>query len=49
VTVDELVRAVNIALGREPASACTAVDADGNGDVTIAELVTAVGRLLEGC
>jgi YVTN family beta-propeller protein len=49
VTVNELVRSVSIALGRQPAGACEAADMDGDGRVTIAELVAAVDRFLTGC
>lgn len=49
VTIDELLLAVNIALGRRPVSACTAVDRNGSGEVTIDELIAAVSNALEGC
>jgi hypothetical protein len=49
VTVEELVRGVNIALGLRPVSSCPAADADGNGAVTVAELVQAVNASLFGC
>jgi len=49
VTVDDLVLAVNIALGSQPVARCAAVDRDGNGVVSVAELVTAVTRALNGC
>ena len=49
VTIDELLRAVGIALGRIPRDSC--VDADRNGDrtVTVDELVGAVRIALVGC
>lgn len=49
VTVDDLILAVNIALGSQPASRCMAADGNGDGDVTVAELITAVNRALGGC
>jgi len=49
VTVDELVRAVNIALGSGAIGSCTAADRNGNGSVTVDELVGAVGAALSGC
>jgi len=49
VRVDELVRAVAIALGAQPLQTCRAADADADGSVSIGELVRAVGRALEGC
>jgi hypothetical protein len=49
VTIDELVAGVNIALGRAATSACPELDEDGNGAVSITELVTAVKNALDGC
>jgi hypothetical protein len=49
VTVDELVRAVTIALGTFPVEECTAVDGNGDGVVTVDELVVAVNNALSGC
>lgn len=49
VTVDELIRAVNIGLGSVPAEQCIAADADANQMVTINEIVAAVDRALRGC
>jgi hypothetical protein len=49
VTVNELVVAVNVALGSQPASSCTACDTNGDGMVSINELVAAVTRALNGC
>jgi subtilase family serine protease len=49
VTVDEIVTAVDIALGARPISACEAVDAAGDGSVTVDELLQAVNRALNGC
>jgi hypothetical protein len=48
VTVDELVRAVNLALGTAT-TACPAFDRNGNGLVTIDELVRGVNSALNGC
>ena len=49
VTVDELIRGVNMALGTLPASACSAIDSDGVASVTIDDLLRAVNRALGGC
>ena len=49
VAVDELVRAVAIALGNEPTSACASIDANGDGVVTIDELLAAVAHSMDGC
>jgi hypothetical protein len=49
VAVDELIRAVNIALGQLDLSVCPAIDADGDGNASIAELLTAVNASLGGC
>lgn len=49
VTLDEVVKGVNIALGDADASVCPRFDADGNGTVSIDEVVTAVNAALNGC
>lgn len=49
VTVDEVLRGVNIALGAMAASECTAADANGDAQVTVEEIVQAVSRALTGC
>ncbi len=49
VTVDELVKGVNIALGSADLSTCPVLDANGDGAVTIDELVKAVNNALNGC
>lgn len=49
VAIAELIRGVNIALGREPVSSCAAFDADGGGTVAVSELVQAVNHALRGC
>jgi hypothetical protein len=49
VTVDELVRAVNVALGSFPIDRCQAADADSSTTVTVNELVAAVLNALHGC
>jgi len=46
VTVSELLRAVNIALGRTPLERCLNVDANGDGSVSISELTLAVRSAL---
>jgi hypothetical protein len=49
VTVDELVRAVNIALGNSFVSTCRQVDPSGDGQVTVDEILQAVNAALTGC
>jgi len=49
VTVDELVKGVNIALGTLPISACVAFDCHEDGHVTVVCLVKAVNNSLSGC
>ena len=49
VTVSELVRLVNIALGTSPLAPCSAADTNDDMRVTINELVAAVVNALEGC
>jgi hypothetical protein len=49
ITVDELLTVVNIALGNAPVSACRAGDPNGDGQVTIDEILAAVRNALYGC
>ena len=49
MTVDELIKGVNIALGTTSVDACPSFDANGDGAVTINELIAAVNRALTGC
>lgn len=49
VTVDEILRGVNIALGSSPVTDCLPFDFDGDGRVTVDEIVQAVGAALNGC
>jgi hypothetical protein len=49
VSVDEILRGVREALGLAPVSTCPAMDETGNGTISIAELVAAVDRALNGC
>lgn len=49
VSIDELVRGVGIALGRQSVQTCLAFDGDANDDVTVAELIAAVNAALKGC
>lgn len=49
VTVEELVRGVNIALGNSSLNECATFDANDSGTVTVEELVTAVNNALRGC
>jgi hypothetical protein len=49
VAVNELITAVNIALGTQPVSTCVNADGDGNGRVIVSELIGAVNNALTGC
>jgi hypothetical protein len=49
VTVEELIRGVNIALSTVALSVCPSFDADHSGDVTVEELVQGVNNALLGC
>jgi hypothetical protein len=49
ITVDEIVRSVNIALGNVGLSECPLADSNNEGQVTVDELVTAVNKALYGC
>jgi hypothetical protein len=49
VTVNELIRGVNIALGNSDVVDCASFDVDGDGLVEVNELVRAVNNLLNGC
>jgi len=49
VGINELILAVNIALGSRQIVDCVNVDANGNGLVSINELVSAVNNALNGC
>ena len=49
VTVNDLIIAVNVALGNAPVSQCTAIDTNGDGQVSVNELIQAVNSALNGC
>jgi phospholipase C len=49
VTVGDVDTMVNIALGRKSLSTCLAGDVDGDGSVTIVDLLAAVRNALTGC
>lgn len=49
VAINELVLGVNVALNRQPVSACPAFDANRNGSVAVNELVAAVRNASSGC
>jgi hypothetical protein len=49
VTVNNLIAMVNIASGNAALASCTAGDANGDGHISIAELIAAVGNALNGC
>jgi len=49
VTVDDLIKGVNIALDNAAVATCAAFDPNGDGRVTIDELIGAVNSALNGC
>ena len=49
MTIDELVTLLNIALGNAAVTHCSAGDADGNGQIRIDEILTAVHAALVSC
>jgi hypothetical protein len=49
VSIDELVRGVNLALDGTSPALCRALDRDGSGDIDVSELIAAVGNALGGC
>jgi len=49
VTIDELLRLVNIALDNAAVTECGAGDADGDGHITVNEILVAVINALDGC
>lgn len=49
VTVNEVILAVNIALGNTAIGECPSADANGDGMVTIGELIAAVNDVINGC
>jgi RHS repeat-associated protein len=49
ITIEELVRGVNIALNRAAVSVCPQFDRNASGDVTVDELVAGVNGALRGC
>ena len=49
VGVDELVRVIAVGLGMAPVAQCPSADADADGQVSITEMIAAVGNALDGC
>jgi len=49
VTIEDLIKGVNIALGSQAVSTCTGMDSNGDGAVTVNELIRAVAAALGGC
>ena len=49
MTVDEIVRGTSIALGNQRIDECEPFDANGDGIVTVDEIVRAVANALNGC
>lgn len=48
-TVNEAVLAIRIALGEEDLAACEAIDGNEDANITVDELVSAIGNVLHGC
>ena len=49
ISVDEVLTAVNIALGNVAASACPLADINGDQQILVDELLAAINNLLNGC
>lgn len=49
VTVDDIVKMINIALGQQPTAACGRGDVDGSNTITVDEIVLAINNALTGC
>ena len=49
VTIDELVTGVGIALGTRPLAGCPSFDCNGDGQVSVAEIIAAVTAALTAC
>ncbi len=49
VSVDELIRAVSIALGLTPLGECAGLDTNLSARVEVQEIIAAVGHALDGC
>jgi len=49
VVINELLTSVNIVIGNQPLSACSALDSSGDGTAAINEIVQAVNNALSGC
>ena len=49
VTVDELIKGVNIGLGDQPLEQCSYFDRDLSNEVTVDELLTGIDAALNGC
>jgi hypothetical protein len=49
VSIDELIKGVNIALGSASLDQCSSFDTNGDGEVTVGELVRAVNNAVTGC
>jgi hypothetical protein len=49
VTIDDILRGVNLALGSGDLSLCSSIDRDGSGEVTVDEIVAAVNAALSSC
>jgi hypothetical protein len=49
VTVDEIIRLVEVVLGLAPSNVCAAGDTDGSGTIVVTDIIEAVNMALDGC
>jgi len=49
VTIDELILAINVVLGEASLDRCTSLDVNGDGVITVDEVILAITQALEGC
>ena len=49
VTVDEVILAINVALGDKPISTCASGDSNSDDAIDVSEIMQSVSNLLEGC
>ncbi|MCX8072232.1 MAG: hypothetical protein N3C12_07265 [Candidatus Binatia bacterium] len=49
VTIEEIIKMVNVALELQPVGSCAAGDANSDGAITVDEIILAVNKALNGC
>ncbi|MBI3786519.1 MAG: hypothetical protein HY270_24280, partial [Deltaproteobacteria bacterium] len=49
ITIDEIIKMVNIALGTAMLDTCSPGDGNGDGDITVDEIISAVSTSLSSC